>query len=175
MTDIHYIYWIHAPDHTDMLSEGYIGVSKDVKKRWQAHKRSIHKNSDNPIFKNAIAKYGWENLIKKILLCSIKEYCYEIEKKLRPNKEIGWNYNVGGIWPPISRPRGENYSSPLKGKKRFTPWMFGAKHMIGKKASEETKLKMSAKRKGKKQSEEHIAKRVASRNVTIQHISMYTR
>ena len=28
------VYWIHLEDHTDIFSQGYIGVSKDHKKRW---------------------------------------------------------------------------------------------------------------------------------------------
>jgi len=27
-----YVYWIHLPEHTDMFTEGYIGVSKNPKK-----------------------------------------------------------------------------------------------------------------------------------------------
>jgi len=168
MKNAYYIYWIYATHHSDMFSEGYIGVSKKPKERWRYHKwKNETGRSENPIFKNAINKYGWDNLIKKIILCADSEYCYLMEKLLRPAKEIGWNFNIGGVKPPVSKSRGPDYVSPLKGKSRHTPWMIGAKHMVGKKISDEAKEKMSVTRKGRKQSAEQIAKRVASRKATL--------
>lgn len=48
-----YIYWIHLPTHTDIMSEGYIGVSVDPKKRLYEHKRV----KQNPHLTNALKKY----------------------------------------------------------------------------------------------------------------------
>ena len=31
------VYWIHLPTHTDPLTEGYIGVSRDVDFRINSH------------------------------------------------------------------------------------------------------------------------------------------
>ena len=39
------VYWLHLPEHSDMFSEGYIGVSVNPKKRLYEHKRSIDKNT----------------------------------------------------------------------------------------------------------------------------------
>ena len=150
-----------------MLSEGYIGVSKNPKERWRYHKwKNETGRSENPIFKNAINKYGWDNLIKKIILCADSDYCYSMEKLLRPTKEIGWNFNIGGVKPPVSKSRGPNYVSPLKGKKVQTPWMFGAKHALGKKASDATRKKISLAVKGRKHTSEHLEKRMLSRRIT---------
>jgi GIY-YIG catalytic domain len=91
------VYWIHHPDHTDMFSQGYIGVSKDAEKRWEQHL----KKSDNRHFRFAINKYGWGNLIKKQILIAEEDYCLDIERKLRPTEGIGWNVAIGGGKPPV--------------------------------------------------------------------------
>jgi hypothetical protein len=163
------VYWIKLKHHTDVLSDGYIGVSKNPTVRWKLHFwKSSKKQIENPIFFNAIQKYGWDSLIKEVLIIGTEEYCYEMETKFRPKSLIGWNCNVGGSKPPVSKPRGKDYVSPLKGVPRQTPWMLGrTPATAGSKASEETRAKMSASRKGFKQSPEHIAKRVASRKATI--------
>jgi len=148
-----------------MFSEGYIGVSKNAENRWKyghhwAFKQGKH---DNPILVNAVNKYGWDNLVKQVVLIADEDYCYDIESKLRPSESIGWNINVGGTKPPVTKPRGVDYVSPLKGVPRPTPWLVGkSKPMpenfgsLGGKAG-----------KGRKQTPEQIAKRVASRRATL--------
>lgn len=124
------VYWIAHKDHTDMFSQGYIGVSKNHKKRWYNHSWK----RENVHFNNAINKYGWNNLQKKIVLIAEDDYCLDIEAKLRPTKNIGWNIAIGGGKPP----------SPLG--KKFGPM------------SEETKAKVSASKKGFKHTPETEAK-----------------
>jgi hypothetical protein len=165
------VYWIRAAHHSDMTSEGYVGVSKNAQKRWLyghnwAHRKGRH---ENPRLANAITKYGWDNLIKTVLVVADENYCYELERKLRPVDSIGWNLVVGGGKPPVSKFRGEDYVSPLKGVSRSTPWMIGRTPFnLGVPASEETRAKLSAKKKGRKQTPEQIAKRVASRRATLE-------
>lgn len=152
------------------MSDGYIGVSKDAQKRWKYGHYWSQKNNrhDNPKFSNAIAKHGWENLVKEIIVIGSEEYCYEIEKALRPNEKIGWNLAIGGGKPPVSKFRGVEYKSPLKGIPRPTPWLIGCVPANkGKSASEEAKIKMSIAGKGRKQTSEQIAKRVAARKATL--------
>lgn len=163
------VYWIRSTDHTDIFSEGYVGVSKNAEKRWKyGHKWSFFKNQhENKKFSNAIAKYGWDNLIKTIVLIAEEKYCYEIEKSIRPKKEIGWNIAIGGGKPPITKSRGVDYVSPLKGVPRNTPWMIGrSPSNKGKTHSEQTKQKIANIWKGKKHSYEHVAKRMESRKLT---------
>jgi hypothetical protein len=154
-----------------MTLEGYVGVSKNAQKRWLyghnwAHRKGRH---ENPRFANAITKYGWDNLIKTVLVVADENYCYDLERKLRPEDGIGWNLVMGGGKPPVSKFRGEDYVSPLKGVPRSTPWMIGRTPVnAGVPASEETRAKLSAKKKGRKQTPEQIAKRVASRRATLQ-------
>ena len=62
----------------------------------------------------------------------------------------------------------DGYISPMKGKKRETPWLFGLTPVNkGKKASDATKKKISIASKGRKQTPEQIAKRVSSRRATL--------
>lgn len=122
------VYWIRHQDHTDMFSQGYIGISNNVERRMINH----FNQPSNTHLQNAINKHGWDNLIKEVVLLADKDYCLDIEKKLRPADFIGWNATAGGGMPP----------KPYKGMGK------------GNKLSQETKDKISAKRKGFKHSME---------------------
>jgi hypothetical protein len=120
-----------------MFSQGYIGVSTNTKARFQRHS----KYSGNQHLKAAIKKYGWDNLVKQIILIGEEKYCYDLETKIRPTKQIGWNIAEGGEKPPVTQYRGDNYISPLKGIPRPTPWL------VGKLASKQKRKNMSEARK----------------------------
>lgn len=124
------VYWIHHPEHTDMFTQGYIGVSVNAKKRFNEHKI----RTQNQHLKNAINKYGWDTLVKEIILTADKAYCLMIELKLRAENSLGWNITKGGGMPPLT------------------------KSNLGKKLSEETKAKISAKKIGTKHAPETQAK-----------------
>jgi hypothetical protein len=134
------LYWIHHKDHTDIFSQGYVGVSKNTEARFKRHS----KYSDNQHLKAAIKKYGWDNLIKQIILIGEELYCYNLEFKIRPDKQIGWNIAEGGVKPPKTQYRGDNYVSPLKGKSRLTPWAIGRIRTVEeiKKLSDSKKIKV---------------------------------
>lgn len=76
------VYWVHLPEHTDMFNQGYIGVTPNLQKRLKTHK---HKFKDL-----------WDRIIVKTILIGDLAYCYMIEQKLRPIKNIGWNKAIGG-------------------------------------------------------------------------------
>ena len=122
------VYWIRHQDHTDIFSQGYVGISKNTKERWRHHLVQ----PTNTHMKNAVKKYGWDNLVKQVVLIGNNDYCLDIEKKLRPTDFIGWNATFGGGMPP----------KPQKS--------MGA----GRKISQATKDKISAFRKGKTHSME---------------------
>tara|TARA_R110000822_G_scaffold53254_7_gene137451 strand:+ start:898 stop:1587 length:690 start_codon:yes stop_codon:yes gene_type:complete len=119
------VYWIRCQNHNDMTSQGYIGVSNNAGKRFLDHKRS----KQNPHLAYAIQKYGWDNLIKSQILVSTQEYCLNIERKLRPTNNIGWNIVLGGGLPPNSKGKKLNRTAP--------PWN------KGKTYSAETRKKIS--------------------------------
>ena len=93
------VYWVHRPEHTDILRQGYVGISKRFERRIWEHL----KLTQNKYLKNAINKYGWDNLVKEKVLIGKEGYCLEIEAKLRPEDKIGWNLVKGGNKPPISK------------------------------------------------------------------------
>jgi hypothetical protein len=159
------VYWIRASHHSDVTLEGYVGVSKHAQKRWLyghswAHRKGCH---DNPRLANAISKYGWDNLIKTVLVVADEKYCYDLERKLRPTEGVGWNLTIGGGKPPTSKFRGKDYVSPLKGIPRPTPWLVGKE----KPMPEDFFSKGGKAGKGRKQTPEQVAKRVASRRATL--------
>ena len=187
----HSVYWIRCADHTDMTSQGYIGVSVNAKRRFTEHKKS--NNNRHLMF--AIQKYGWENLIKSEILIAEEDYCLDIERKLRPLNNIGWNLVVGGGKPPVAyghkRAVGNTWNNGVKhslerrqqrselnklrlqdplAREKFAKAKLGcAPHNKGKKASPETieKLRLShigksSGRKGIATSPEAIAKMKAT-------------
>jgi hypothetical protein len=96
---MHYLYWIHLKEHTDILTEGYVGHASNFNKRMRDHKRQS--NFKKSRFYNAVKKYGWDNLVKEIILIgSDQQYCAEVELKLRPEPHIGWNLQPGGSHSP---------------------------------------------------------------------------
>ena len=159
------VYWIRAAHQSDITSEGYVVVSKNANKSWLyghkwAHAKGRH---DNPRLSNAIAKHGWDSLIKTVVVVAEEAYCYELESKLRPAEQIGWNLASGGCKPPISKFRGSDYVSPLKGVPRPTPWLVGK----SKPMPDGFFSKGGKAGKGRKQTSEQIAKRVAARRATL--------
>lgn len=108
------VYWIHHPSHTDMFTQGYIGITARFVRRMFEHKAL----TTNKYLSNAIKKYGWDNLVKEVILVADKEYCVDVETKLRSSDEIGWNLVKGGGIPPINTRKGYKMSVPAwnKGK-----------------------------------------------------------
>jgi hypothetical protein len=173
------VYWIRTEEHTDMFKEGYIGVSMDAELRWKQHGRRM----GNPHLRYAIEKYGWDNLKKEVIVIASRDYCIDIEKKLRPEPDTGWNIVPGGGYPPRGfgvtfKPghtpwlKGKNlpehlkkqiseklkgHPPPNKGVKGQVPWNKGIP------MSAETKAKLSASKKGVKLSDITRARMSASR------------
>jgi hypothetical protein len=129
------VYWIRCKDHTDMFSQGYIGVSKNSERRFNQHQRK----TENAHLKHAIEKYGWDNLVKTDLLISDEVYCFGVEAKLRPTEKIGWNICAGGGVLP----------SPTQSRSARIRLLLGKPGlMLGKNHTAETRAKMSASKSG---------------------------
>jgi hypothetical protein len=76
------LYWLRLPEHTDMFSQGYVGVTSHIEKRLRSHKHRF--------------KSIWDKVVVEQLLVSTENYCFFIEQKLRPSRLIGWNKSIGG-------------------------------------------------------------------------------
>lgn len=92
-----FVYWIKRKEHTCILSEGYIGISARPDYRYQQHKyfsllEKYFKNYRSD-FRDAMTQEETELMV---LLKGSRQYCLEIEEKLRPDWAIGWNLARGG-------------------------------------------------------------------------------
>jgi len=91
------VYWIRLPEHTDISTQGYVGVSINPKKRFSTHKNEcISKKHANPHLIYAFEKYGAESMLLEEYFLGLKEECYQKEAELRPTTNIGWNIAPGG-------------------------------------------------------------------------------
>lgn len=77
-----WVYWIHLPEHTDFLTEGYIGITNDVDRRFKEHQR--------------VSPFVSDACELEVLVCGGRDYCLSLENKIRPYKYIGWNVTAGG-------------------------------------------------------------------------------
>jgi len=92
--NIYYVYWIKTKEMTDMTQEGYIGISYCPEDRWKAHiKNCKYMNKNHGRMKKSVNS---GEAYMEILVCSDRDYCKNLERKLRPNKNIGWNFAIGG-------------------------------------------------------------------------------
>lgn len=139
------VYWVCLPNHSDMFKEGYIGISNkslvDRKRNHISHAKD--QNRSKYAFQNAILKYG-EQLIWKVILESDFEYCKDMERKLRPEPQIGWNISVGGNVPGYGR-----VVTDEERKKQSERNSGEGNPFFGKKHSEESKRKQSEVKQGK--------------------------
>jgi predicted GIY-YIG superfamily endonuclease len=127
MLNDYLIYWIHNKDETDIWTQGYVGITNNLQRRIREHQ-----NKKNYLF---------EKRKVEIFLFGEREYCKEIEYKLRPKKNIGLNVAAGGGIPP-------NATGIKRSDK--TKFLMSQNNvgMKGKKHTEYTKRKMSESRKG---------------------------
>jgi hypothetical protein len=139
------IYWIRLPEHTDIATQGYVGVSKNPKSRWSQHLNAIQKKlHHNQHLTSAVSKYGWDNLVKETILQGDEEYCYTIENQYRPAKNIGWNIAAGGGRPPSSYTKAE-YAEYLNSEEyKEWEWCYeqGIKKEAELKADREEQIKL---------------------------------
>lgn len=159
-----FVYWIHLPEHTNMLSEGYIGfTSKTVLERWKGHLKESHrKRCPNYPLYNAIKKYE-DRLIVSTLAEGCDQYCLDLENKLRPSVKIGWNLQIGGgsgSSPALFSEEARQKISAAGKLRKMSPEtkakLISAN--TGKRRSDEVRAKLSIFRKGKKKDPSVIAK-----------------
>ena len=149
--------------HTSPSDKVYIGITSqnNVKIRWC--RGSSYKGC--PYFFHAILKYGWDNIKHEVLFANLEEdraKRLEIEL-IRHYKSLGVSYNItnGGDgylgYTPSNETRAKmraaKIGKPLSEshrRKLSEAQMGRVGTMLGKKHSEETKLKMSMAHKGKK-------------------------
>lgn len=130
------VYWARLPEHTDIFTQGYVGVTSRqgfAEERFQEHVREANRSEYIRYhFGRAIKKYGPDKMIVENIIISTEEYCYDLEFKLRPKNNIGWNMAAGGQ-RPMRLP--ESYDEEWRRKL--------SEINLGKVHSEDTKKKLS--------------------------------
>jgi hypothetical protein len=133
-----------------MLTQGYIGVSKNPSYRLWEHRNDVKTNNHcNQHLSRAIKKYS-DKLVQTIVFEGEKDVCYTYEEELRPTKNIGWNNNKGGDCPPSAKGRILTQDHKDKIGKANAGRVYVC--------SEETKQKISSSTKGKTLTEDHKQK-----------------
>lgn len=96
-----FVYWIHRKDHTDILTQGYVGITtKPVKTRYDEHLRMAFSDKTQKEGKyrvhHSIYKHIEDIVVTTVCECSL-EYALFFENKLRSSRNIGWNISIGGV------------------------------------------------------------------------------
>jgi len=113
------VYWAHLPEHTDIKTQGYVGVSRQtLALRWAQHKSDARKGS-KLYFHNALRRYG-DRIVVETVLEDDEEFCYLVEWGLRSKREIGYNIAVGGECPTIGQTFSQEYRDNVSKRVRGT-------------------------------------------------------
>lgn len=153
------VYWIKHKEHTDVFSQGYVGVSSvGAENRFKQHLSQKHtKRYRGSHLSRALELYKDDIEMCVLCVCN-KEYALWLENKLRPVSRIGWNMVEGGGLPPNhkgftrSKETLEKMSKARKGVRRPDHIV---EKMRGRRLSDEQKQQISEKLKGRKLSDEH--------------------
>lgn len=132
------LYWICRNGHEDPEYQGYIGVSNNVNRRYSEHKKSNRKSALSDAMKS------YEDQLEIVVLHKnlTKEEAFFLEECYRPEENIGWNLNRGGMAPPSTL--GKKWPEMAKA-------MLGENnHFYGKNHTDEVKAKLSADKTGDK-------------------------
>jgi len=132
MEPLNYLYHICRKEDEGNLRKGYIGITKNLDRRWRQH----NKPSSRSHVSNAIRKYN--DIIFTGITEGSREEMARFEEYLRPRKDIGWNIDCGGR---IAPDRTGHIISQETRKKM-------SNSHIGRKVSQETRNKISKAQKG---------------------------
>ena len=117
-SDLTCVYWIRKVEHTNIYTEGYVGVSTNVERRWRELITEARANRHpNSFLCNIINEHYQDNLIFEIVYLSNEDNCYNYEEMLRPETNIGWNLRSGGPVGKMSEEGRKAISAKALGKK----------------------------------------------------------
>ena len=123
-----YVYHLYTDGMS--IEEGYVGVSKDPRRRLNDHKRKAL----GPMYEKF--KKHTDIKMKMIYSSSDRYDCYLKEKELRPKANIGWNIAAGG--PNSKSPYYKRFiirENTLVGLPEHTglPWTFDMNELLSQK------------------------------------------
>ena len=137
----HHLYWAHhKTKHTDMQTQGYIGITKDLSIRIREHRN----NKELGKFRNYLRKYSSSVIFELIQTFDTRKEASDAERLMRPHEGIGLNTAPGGDnGTGLMKPSDET-------KKKLS--------IASQNMSDETKQKLREANLGKKMSPEAIEK-----------------
>lgn len=108
------LYWIKSTSMDDPYSQGYVGITVNLKSRSQDHSRYTedHFKKRPKSFKEEYYKGA---LSMVVLFHGDRESCLKLEKLMRPRPRVGWNLAEGGVFTGIYN-HGHLYYSRILGK-----------------------------------------------------------
>lgn len=110
-----FVFWIHHKSHTNIYTEGYVGVTSNIDRRFkELHTNAIQNKHPNNLLSKAIISDS-TSIIYEIIYAGEKQLCFEYQKELRP-QPAGWNLFAGGPKGKISDKGREKLSSAKLGK-----------------------------------------------------------
>lgn len=86
------VYWIHYPQHNDIMQQGYVGITNNPRKRYLDH-RSLSAKVYSKSYKEGVTD---PSTIFEVVIIGNRDFCLELEYNWRPTKNIGWNIAIGG-------------------------------------------------------------------------------
>jgi hypothetical protein len=111
-----FVYWIRREQHSDIWTQGYVGVTSNTVVRLSGHKRTENRSR----VKSALLKHKDAKL--EIVFEGNRDECLSAEMLFRPRKEIGWNLDPGGNMPGRRRrgiPSPDNPACRLEVRKKI--------------------------------------------------------
>lgn len=149
-----FVYWIRHKDHTDILTEGYVGITnRSVSYRLKEHYRAVrsidvpNENVNISIVHKAMHKYKDDIIVDTVCECD-HDYALWLENKIRPLPNIGWNLSVGGMTGMLGRQQTDTQkmivSKMWRGCERSEPEADRLRHLcIDREVPEDEKKKRS--------------------------------
>lgn len=89
------VYWTRLKSHTDIKTQGYVGIASNAEKRFAEH-LAASKRDPQTILHHALVEYGDEVFVEVVNASIPRWKARSIEKQLRPVEFIGWNHARGG-------------------------------------------------------------------------------
>jgi hypothetical protein len=113
------MFYVYHISDSQNLNNGYIGVTNNLKRRWNSHIKSQYKIGLH--IRQNFWSFG-ENM--KVVFSGTEKECYELEITLRPSPNIGLNESAGGsggdkyvsLTEEKKKQRNKKISEKLKGR-----------------------------------------------------------
>lgn len=112
----YYLYWIRKPEHTDISTQGYVGVTLNPKSRLSAHNLALGSErgrKNQGYSEKFIEAYFEGGLIFSIVDCGSVYEMEQNEYLLRPKQDIGFNKRIGGFSQSKPRVKDLRSSNPI--------------------------------------------------------------